>query len=154
MTNYQQLIEKLAVARAAWGKAQEKTQALLLTVTGTPEYQDADQARKDAKALIEDLEQEIKWNAEQEYNPEYNPERHPHPAVTIDLVMKAELNDAQAALRWCWQNGTHFIKLDETGLLHYAKIVADVNPVSFVTITRDVPKAKIKVNLTDYLPAE
>lgn len=140
-----ELIRKLAQARAESAQAREKTNALMEQVKQSPEYIVESTKLETANATIDELTARIKEQAESVF--QSSGEKHPHEAVEIKSFDTVSFSKDGDDLRdWCLVKLPGVLRVDMKALEKAAK--AGVVEISNV---KKQPKVYIKQDLSGWL---
>lgn len=139
---------KLAIASKSASDAKAELDAMRQALEESDEWQRAQKRLDEAKELQDQLAEDIKAGALDEYAT--TGDKKPHPAVQVKLFSKLQY-DEQQAYEYCLDSLPQALKLDKRTFEQYAKGVAKVAPVAFVETVFE-PRAQIASDLSEYLP--
>jgi hypothetical protein len=145
MTEYNELLAKLAAQRLTLATAKEMKGAMVKAFEETPSYQAIQGNIASATNQISDLENELRGLALADYKATGS--KKPHPGVGIRVSTKL-VYDPAVALDWAKTNVPAALVLDTKTFEGFVK--ASTAPVTFVSIV-ETPTATIATDLSEYL---
>jgi len=142
MSDMNELVPQLAVARKTLEAAQEQMQMLLAEFQATQEYQNAAQVKTQEAERVAALEEQIRNEGVAIFKESGS--KHPHPAVEIKLFKTVTVKDEGGLREWCFANFRPALKLDSASINKAAK---DGNiPVNYAEVFEE-PRAQIATKL-------
>jgi hypothetical protein len=144
MTEYNELLSKLAAHRLTLATAKEMQGALVKTFEETPSYLAVSANISDATIQIDELSKQLREIALADYKATGS--KKPHPAMGIRVNTKV-VYDPKQAETWAKENLPTAFTFDTKFFEVYVKNVADV-PCATI---KQVPTATIATDLSEYL---
>jgi hypothetical protein len=145
MSEYTELLSKLAAQRLTLATAKEKRLAMEAAFWETPSYQAVQSNIDAANAQIGELTKDLHEMALADYKATGS--KKPHPGVGIRVSTKL-VYDPAVALDWAKTNVPAALVLDTKTFEGFVK--ASTAPVTFVSIV-EMPTATIATDLSEYL---
>jgi hypothetical protein len=147
MSEYTELLAKLAAQRLTLATAKEMKTAMVKTFEETPSFQAIQNNITAATAQVDELSVQLRELAIHDYWTTGS--KKPHPAMGIRVTTVLEYGPSEAE-DWARINLPAALTLNKSVFETYAKTMAKVNPVPFVFID-DKPTATIATDLSEYL---
>jgi hypothetical protein len=144
MTEYNELLSKLAAQRLTLATAKEMKAAMVKTFEETPSFQAVATNIESADNQISELEKELRLKALADFS--VNGIKKPHPALGIRVTAKV-VYDHKEAEAWAKENLPTAFSFNSQFFEVYVKNVADV-PCATI---EQVPTATIATDLSEYL---
>jgi hypothetical protein len=145
MSEYTELLAKLAAQRLTLATAKEMKTAMVKTFEETPSFQAIQGNIASAANQIDDLTQQLHELALSDFKATGS--KKPHPGVGIRVSTKLAYDPA-VALDWAKTNLPAALVLDTKTFEAFVK--ATTVPVTFVSVT-ETPSATIATDLSEYL---
>jgi hypothetical protein len=145
MTEYNELLAKLATQRLMLATAKEMKGAMVKAFEETPSFQEIQANINDATSQIDELTKDLHELALADFKATGS--KKPHPGVGIRVSTKL-VYDPAVALDWAKTNVPAALMLDTKTFEGFVK--ASTAPVTFVSIY-EVPSATIATDLSAYI---